>query len=67
MMVVAEDQDETPPPDILKGDQLTTEQLDQLQVVLDLAKDTFSDEPGYGTPFWTKMLSFHRSDITLPQ
>ena len=46
MMVVAEDQDETPPPDILKGDQLTTEQLDQLQVVLDLAKDTFSDEPG---------------------
>ena len=46
VMVVAEDQDETPPPDILKGDQFTTEQLDQLQVVLDLAKDTFSDEPG---------------------
>ena len=46
VMAVAEDQDETPPPDILKGDQLTTEQLDQLQVVLDLAKDTFSDEPG---------------------
>ena len=45
-MIVAEDQDEIPPPDIFKGDQLTTEQLDQLQVVYDLAKDTFSDEPG---------------------
>ena len=26
------------------------------------------EEPAlYGTPFWTKMSSFHRSDITLPQ